>query len=64
MTKEETIWEEMYRFIGSIQDEIRADDTDMTSIDFWCFKLKRRVKILEDAFNKTNNGKEEIENIG
>ena len=42
----ETIWEELDRFIGSIRDEIRSDDPDEVSIDFWLFKIERRIKIL------------------
>lgn len=44
---EETIWEELDRFIGSISDEIRSDDQDRNAIDFWLFKIKRRVNILK-----------------
>lgn len=44
--KEETIWEELDRFIGSIGDEIRSDDMERSSIDFWLFKIKRRVDNL------------------
>ena len=45
--KEETIWEELDRFVDSIHDEIRDEDPDMISIDFWLFKIKRRVSILK-----------------
>lgn len=50
--KEKTIWEEMYGFIDSIQAEIRDDHCDHVAIDFWCFKLARRVRILEEHLNK------------
>jgi len=48
MTKKnkETIWEELDRFIGSIESEIRSDDPDQVAIDFWLFKIKRRIDIL------------------
>ena len=49
---EETIWEELYRFIDSIHDEIRSDDISRVSIDFWVFKIKRRVDILHSALDK------------
>ena len=49
---EETIWEELDRFIGSIKDEIRSDDQDNSAIDFWVFKIKRRVDILHSALDK------------
>ena len=45
--KEETIWEELERFIGSIKDEIRSDEPDSVSIDFWLYKIERRVDILK-----------------
>jgi len=45
--KEETIWEELDRFVDSIHDEIRDEDPSMVSIDFWLFKIKRRVNILK-----------------
>ena len=50
--KEETIWEELDRFIGSIQDEIRSDDQDNVSIDFWLFKIKRRIYMLQKELTK------------
>ena len=50
--KEETIWEELDRFIGSIQDEIRSDDQDNVSIDFWLFKIKRRIDMLQKELTK------------
>ena len=50
--KEETIWEELDRFIGSIKDEIRSEDQDNSAIDFWLFKIERRVKILKKALDE------------
>ena len=47
---EETIWEQLDRFIVSIQDEIRDDDPDFVAIDFWLFKISRRVAILKEHF--------------
>jgi len=52
MDKEETIWEELDRFIGSIKDEIRSDDPEFVSIDFWLFKIERRVNILKAELEK------------
>ena len=49
---EETIWQELERFIDSIHYEIRGDDQDNSSIDFWLFKIKRRVAILKKALNE------------
>ena len=44
MEKEETIWEELDRFIDSIRCEIRSDEPDLVSVDFWLFKIERRKK--------------------
>jgi len=52
MDKEETIWEELDRFIGSIKDEIRSDEPDESAIDFWLFKIERRVNILKEHIEK------------
>ena len=49
---EETIWEELDRFISSIKDEIKSDNQDNISIDFWLFKIKRRVAVLHSALDK------------
>ena len=49
---EEDIWQQLDRFIGSIRDEIRDDDPDIVSIDFWLFKIERRVKILRDELSR------------
>ena len=60
MDKEETIWEELDRFIGSIKDEIRSDEPDESAIDFWLFKIERRVNILKEHMEK-NNVKEQYD---
>jgi hypothetical protein len=49
---EETIWQELDRFIGSIKDEIRSDDISRVSIDFWLFKIKRRINILHKSLDE------------
>ena len=49
----ETIWEELQRFIGSIQDEIKSENPDPVAIDFWLFKIERRVAILKKHFDET-----------
>ena len=45
---EETIWEELERFTGSIHDEIRSENPNFSAIDFWLFKIERRIKIIKD----------------
>ena len=49
---EETIWEELDRFISSIKDEIKSDNQDNISIDFWLFKIKRRINILHKSLDE------------
>ena len=49
--KDESIWDELGRFIGSIKDEIRSDEPDESAIDFWLFKIERRVGILKKHFD-------------
>ena len=53
--KTETIWEELDRFIDSIKAEIRDDNPDQSAIDFWLFKIERRIKILKDEIEILNN---------
>ena len=50
--KEETIWEELDRFLGSIRDEIKSDDPDASAIDFWLYKIQRRVILLKEHIEK------------
>lgn len=52
---EETIWQELERFTGSIKDEIRSKKPDLISIDFWIFKIERRIKILKQKIMIVQN---------
>jgi hypothetical protein len=52
MRHKETIWDELDRFVGSISDEIRHKKPDRVAIDFWLFKIERRVKILKDILQE------------
>jgi len=49
---EETIWEQLDRYIDSIGDEMRSVEPDQTAIDFWLFRIKGRVEILKEHLNK------------
>ena len=42
-----TIWQELYKLIDSINNELRSDNMDKIAIDFWLFKIKRRIKIIQ-----------------
>ena len=54
--KKETIWQELDRFINSIKDEIRSKDQDNISIDFWLFKIERRINMLKKETNPKKTG--------
>ena len=45
---EETFWEQTQRFIDSIQDEIKSPEPDQVAIEFWLFKIERKVNILKE----------------
>ena len=49
---EETFMEQTKRYAGSIVDELEDDEPNLISIDFWLFKLKRRIDILRKAESK------------
>jgi hypothetical protein len=53
----ETIWQELQRFIDSIRDEAKTTDPDRISIDFWLFKIERRIKMLKDVIEDEKGGK-------
>ena len=53
----ETIWQELQRFIDSIRDEIKTTDPDRISIDFWLFKIERRIKMLKDVIEDEKAGR-------
>ena len=53
----ETIWQELQRFIDYIRDEAKSADPDQVSIEFWLFKIERRIKILKDAIEELKGDK-------
>ena len=52
MKKEDRIWGDIQRFIDSIRDEAHSAKPDRVSIDFWLFKIERRIKILKDYIDE------------
>jgi len=52
---QETIFNEMTRFVDSIRAEIRDENQDNIAIDFWLFKLDRRIKILKDYLERMSD---------
>ena len=53
MKENEEFWKDIQRFIDSIHDEVRTKKPDISAIDFWLFKIERRVKILKDYVDET-----------
>jgi hypothetical protein len=45
--KKETIWQELDRYIKTISDEIRTAKPDRVTVDFYLFKIERRIAILK-----------------
>jgi DNA primase len=56
--KKETIWQEIDRYIKTISDEIRTAKPDRVTVDFYLFKIERRIAILKDYIKET-----EIKNV-
>jgi len=50
--KNDVFWDDIQRFIDSISAEIRSDEPDRNAIDFWLFKIERRIKILKDYIDE------------
>lgn len=46
--KKDKIWTDLERYIKIISDEIRTAKPDRVTIDFYLFKIERRIKILKD----------------
>lgn len=55
MKKEDKIWTDLERYIKIIYDEIREKKPDKVTIDFFLFKIERRIKILKDYLNEKTN---------
>ena len=43
-----TIWKELANLIDSIRNEIRCDEPDHIAIDFWLYKIERRIRVLKE----------------
>ena len=46
--KQDRIWSDLDRYIKIISKEIRTAKPDRVTIDFYLFKIERRIKILKD----------------
>lgn len=55
MSKNKKFWKQLDRYFSIIEDEIRSGaKPDLITIDFYLWKIKRRVKILKDYINEKN----------
>lgn len=53
MKKPDKIWTDLERYIKTIHDEIRMDVPDRVTIDFYLFKIERRIAILKKYIDET-----------
>lgn len=52
MSKNKKYWKQLDRYFSIIEDEIRSGaKPDLTTIDFYLWKIKRRVEILKNYVN-------------
>jgi hypothetical protein len=51
MKKEDKIWKQFDKYIKIIKRLIRQPDPDFVAIDFYLWKIERRIKILKDYLN-------------
>lgn len=52
MSKNKKYWKQLDRFFKTIEDEIRQTDPDFVTVDFYLWKIKRRVEILKRYLNE------------
>jgi hypothetical protein len=55
MSKNKKFWKQLDRYFAIIEDEIRQPDPDFVAIDFYLWKIKRRVEILKRYLNEKAN---------
>lgn len=51
MKRKDRIWIDLDRYIRIIRDEIRTADPDAVTVDFYLFKIERRIEILKNYLN-------------
>ena len=49
------IYVDLERYIKIIRDEIRSSEPDQITIDFYLFKIERRIKIIKDYIDENIN---------
>ena len=53
MSKNKKYWKQLDRYFSIIEDEIRSGaKPDLITIDFYLWKIKRRVNILKNYLNE------------
>jgi hypothetical protein len=53
--KTDKVWTDLERYIKIIHDEIRTAKPDQVTVDFYLFKIERRIKILKDYLNEKSS---------
>ena len=52
MSKNKKYWKQLDRYFSIIENEIRSKEPDEITIDFYLWKIKRRVEILKNYVNE------------
>ena len=52
MAKNKKFWKQLDRYFKTIEDEIKEDEPDRVTVDFYLWKIKRRVEILKKYINE------------
>ena len=50
--KNDRIWRDLARYIKIISEENKTAKPDRVTIDFYLFKIERRIKILKNYMNE------------
>lgn len=50
-----TIWTDLERYIKIIREESRTAKPDPVTIEFYLFKIERRIKMLKEPLNEKSN---------
>jgi len=48
MKRNKKYWKQLDRYFATIEDEIRSKNPDFVTVDFYLWKIKRRVEILKN----------------
>lgn len=54
MSKNKKYWKQLDRYFKTIEAELRFKEPDLITIDFYLWKIKRRVDILKKYVNDSH----------